>query len=158
LTFSLGVAPSAGAQTLAPQERMCDPTFEDCRADLLTYIWQETEQIDGAFWMMADARYSNALVAAHQRGGKILVLMDPGCTPCHSGGKSTTDQLAAEGVPMGNRAVGGILHWKMMLFASQGQVEFSGANYVPFELTPEDPGVNFTDEIVSYSNDPSVVR
>src|SRR5262249_38741153 len=39
---SLGLPASAGAQTLAPQERMCDPTFEDCREDLLTYIRQET--------------------------------------------------------------------------------------------------------------------
>src|SRR5262245_37348398 len=158
LIFSLGLAASVGAQTLAPQERMCDPTFEDCRADLLTYIMQETEQIDVAFWMMSDARYSNALVAAQQRGVKIRVLMDPRCTSSHPACKGPMDQLAAAGVPMRNRVLGGILHWKMMLFASQAQVEFSGANYVPFELAPDNPGVNFTDEIVYYSNDPSVVR
>ena len=49
---------------LAPQERLCDPAFQDCRADMLTYIQQETVEIDMGFWMMNDARYANALVAA----------------------------------------------------------------------------------------------
>ena len=154
----LGFAVTAEAQTLASQERMCDPTFEDCRADLLTYIRQETEQIDVGFWMMSDARYSNALVLAHQRGVKVRVLMDPRCVANHPKCKGPMDQLAAERIPMRKRITSGILHWKMMLFASQGQVEFSGANYVPFEMAPEDPFVNFTDEIVYYSNDPNVVR
>ena len=63
-----GSAAPATAQTLAPQERLCDPTFEDCRADVLTYIQQEKVEIDMAFWMMNDARYSNALEAAWNRG------------------------------------------------------------------------------------------
>ena len=36
------------------------------------------------------------------------------------------------------RAGSGILHWKMMLFAGQGQIEFAGANYAPFEFVPVD--------------------
>src|SRR6478752_4744506 len=79
----IGASTSAFAQTLGPQQRMCDPTFEDCRADILTYIQQETVEIDMGFWMMTDARYSNALVAAWQRGVKIRVLMDPGCVTAH---------------------------------------------------------------------------
>ena len=156
--LSLGVAATAEAQTLPSQERMCDPTFQDCRADILTYIQQETVGIDMGFWMMSDARYSNALVAAHQRGVRIRLLMDPRCTSSHPACKPPIDQLAAAGVPMRARNVGGILHWKMIIFASQNQVEFSGANYVPFELTPHEPFVNYTDEIVYFSNDPVVVQ
>jgi phosphatidylserine/phosphatidylglycerophosphate/cardiolipin synthase-like enzyme len=156
--FALGLAGGAEAQTLAPRERLCDPTFEDCRADILKYIQQETQQIDIAFWMMSDARYSNALVAAQQRGVTIRVLMDPRCTSSHPACKGPMDQLAAAGVPMRKRVTSGILHWKMIMFASQSQVEFSGANYVPFELTPDDPWVNYTDEIVYFSNDPAVVQ
>jgi phosphatidylserine/phosphatidylglycerophosphate/cardiolipin synthase-like enzyme/regulation of enolase protein 1 (concanavalin A-like superfamily) len=154
----LGSATPAAAQTLGPQERMCDPTFEDCRADILTYIRQETVAIDMGFWMMGDARYSNELVRAHQRGVKIRLLMDPRCGPAHPSCLPQIDQLAAAGVPMRNRRASGILHWKVILFAGQGQVEFSGANYVPFELRPEIPYVNFTDEIVHFSNDPKVVQ
>jgi phosphatidylserine/phosphatidylglycerophosphate/cardiolipin synthase-like enzyme/regulation of enolase protein 1 (concanavalin A-like superfamily) len=157
-TLPLALPRGAEAQTLASQERMCDPTFEDCRADILTYIQQETQQIDVAFWMMSDARYSNSLVAAQARGVTIRVLMDPRCTGSHPACASPMNQLASAGVPMRNRATSGILHWKMILFASQNQVEFSGANYVPFETTPEIPWVNYTDEIIYYSNDPAVVR
>ena len=37
---------------------------------------------------------------------------------------------------MRNRTGSGILHWKMMLFAGQGQLEFAGANFAPFEFVP----------------------
>jgi regulation of enolase protein 1 (concanavalin A-like superfamily) len=149
---------SLSAQTLAPQERLCDPTFQDCRADILTYIQQETVEIDMGFWMMADARYSNALVAAWQRGVKIRLLMDPRCVDQHEACGPQNDQLAAAGIPMRKRATSGILHWKMILFAGQGQMEFAGANYAPFEMTPDTPWVNFTDEIVFYTNNPSLVQ
>ena len=148
----------ASAQPLAPQQRLCDPTFQDCRADILTYIQQETVGIDMAFWMMTDARYSNALVAAAQRGVPIRLLMDPRCADAHEACGPQNDQLAAAGIPMRNRLPSGILHWKMIIFAGQGQVEFAGANYAPFEMTPDTPWVNFTDEIVMYSNDPSIVH
>jgi len=76
-------AASASAQTLNPQERLCDPTYDDCRADILKYIQQETVEIDMGFWMMTDARYSNELVKAWQRGVKIRLLMDPRCADAH---------------------------------------------------------------------------
>src|SRR6476661_11081423 len=95
---------TASAQPLAPQQRMCDPTFEDCRADILTYIQQETVEIDMGFWMMTDARYSNALVAAWQRGVKIRLLMDPGCVTAHEKCGAQNDQLAAAGIPMRKKA------------------------------------------------------
>jgi phosphatidylserine/phosphatidylglycerophosphate/cardiolipin synthase-like enzyme len=156
--LALWLAPAVQAQTLAPRERLCDPTFEDCRADILTYIQQETQQIDMGFWMMSDARYSHALIAARDRGVTIRVLMDPRCSASHPACVPAIDQLAAAGIPMRNRVAGGIMHWKMILFASQEQVEFSGANYVPFETTPHEPWVNYTDEIIYFSNDPAVVR
>jgi regulation of enolase protein 1 (concanavalin A-like superfamily) len=148
----------AAAQVLAPQERLCDPTFEDCRADILRYIQQETVQIDMAFWMMTDARYSNELVRAAGRGVKIRLLMDPRCGSAHPACVPQIEQLRDAGLPMRNRIHSGILHWKMVLFAGQGQVQFAGANYAPFELTPEIPYVNFTDEVVYFSKDPSIVQ
>jgi phosphatidylserine/phosphatidylglycerophosphate/cardiolipin synthase-like enzyme len=148
----------ATAQTLGSQERLCDPTFEDCRADILTYIQQETVEIDMGFWMITDARYSNALVAAWQRGVKIRLLMDPRCVSEHSACAAQNQQLAQAGLPMRNRDTGGILHWKCIIFAGQGQMEFAGANYAPFEMVPDQPYVNFTDEIVMYTNDSSIVH
>ena len=148
------------AQTpvLAPQERLCDPSFEDCRADILTYIQQETVAIDMAYWMMTDARYANALVAAWNRGVRIRLLMDPRCAPSHPACVAQNDQLRAAGIPMRQRQESGILHWKAVIFAGQGQVEFAGTNYAPFEMTPEIPFVNYTDEIVAFTKDPSLVQ
>ena len=143
---------------MGQQERLCDPTFEDCRADVLTYIQQETVEIDMGFWMMTDARYANELVRAWQRGVKIRLLMDPRCGAAHAACNAQNDQLQAAGIPMRNRVTAGILHWKVAIFAGQGQIQFAGANYAPFELTPEIPYVNFTDEIVYFTNEPSVVH
>ena len=149
---------AVSAQTLPPQERLCDPTFQDCRADILTYIQQETVGIDMGFWMMGDARYSNELVRAFNRGVRIRLLMDPRCEAAHEACGPQNEQLRAAGIPMRKRIASGILHWKAVLFAGQGQVQFAGANYAPFEMTPEQPYVNFTDEVVYFTNDPSVVR
>jgi hypothetical protein len=149
---------AVSAQTLAPQERLCDPTYQDCRADILQYIRQETVEIDMGFWMMTDARYSNELVNAWNRGVKIRLLMDPRCGAAHTACNAQNDQLQAAGIPMRNRATSGILHWKMAIFAGQGQVQFAGANYAPYEMSPEIPWVNFTDEIVAFSKDPAIVH
>jgi phosphatidylserine/phosphatidylglycerophosphate/cardiolipin synthase-like enzyme len=158
--LSTGPVAPASAQTppLAPQERMCDPAFQDCRADILTYIQQETVAIDMGYWMMTDARYSNALVAAAQRGVKIRLLMDPNCADQHPACVAQNDQLRAAGIPMRRRQAGGILHWKAIIFVGQGQLEFAGANYAPFEMSPEIPFVNYTDEVVAFTNDPSLVH
>ncbi|MGH9411656.1 MAG: phospholipase D-like domain-containing protein [Vicinamibacterales bacterium] len=147
----------AGAQTLAPQQRLCDPEYQDCRADILTYIAQEQVEIDMAYWMITDARFSNALVAAWQRGVRIRLLMDPRCNEEHPDCTAQNDQLASAGVPMRNRATSGILHWKMILFAGQGQLEFAGANFAPYEMAPGTPYQNYTDEVVFYTNDTSLL-
>ena len=61
-------------------------------------------------------------------------------------------------MPMRNRIASGILHWKMMLFAGQGQLEFAGANFAPFEFVPSTPYVNYTDEVIFYTNTQSLVN
>ena len=90
LSGLLGATTTVSAQTLPPQERLCDPTYEDCREDILQYIRQETVEIDMGFWMMTDARYANELVRAWGRGVKIRLLMDPRCGAAHSACNSPT--------------------------------------------------------------------
>ena len=151
-------ARTASAQTLAPEQRLCDPEYQDCRADILTYIAQEKIEIDVGYWLIDDDRYTSALISAWQRGVKIRLLMDPRCTEEHSACTQENNLLASAGIPMRNRITSGILHWKMMLFAGQGQLEFAGANYSPFEMVPATPYVNYTDEVVFYSNDTSLLQ
>jgi regulation of enolase protein 1 (concanavalin A-like superfamily)/phosphatidylserine/phosphatidylglycerophosphate/cardiolipin synthase-like enzyme len=162
LTVATFVALMASARPahaqLAPQERLCDPSFQNCRTDLLKYIDQETVGIDAGFWLMDDDTYRSHLVAAFNRGVPVRILMDPRCTQEHAACQQINDRLEAAGLPMRSRVTSGILHWKMMLFAGQGQVEFAGANFAPFEFAPAQPYVNYTDEVIYYTNDPSVVN
>ena len=137
---------------------LCDPSFQDCRETLLNLIRAETTGIDVAFWFMEDARYSAELIRKAQQGVAIRVLVDTRGSAGHPLNGDIIAQLAAAGIPIRNKTGGPILHWKMMLFASLGQVEFSGANYSPGALTPITPYVNYTDEGIYFSNDPAIVR
>ena len=158
VALTLSARPAAAQSALAPQQRLCDPAFEDCRADILAYINQETVEIDMGFWMMTDNRYASALVNAWNRGVRIRLLMDPRCAEQHPACVTQQDQLAAAGIPMRKRVTSGILHWKTAIFVGQGQLEFAGANYAPFELSPAIPYVNYTDEVVAFTNDPGLVH
>jgi phosphatidylserine/phosphatidylglycerophosphate/cardiolipin synthase-like enzyme len=144
---------------LLPQERICDPAIENCRTDLLTYIQQEQAGIDAAFWLLSDDRYTTRLIQAWQRGVPVRVLVDPRCNENHETCLYALGRLKDAGIPMRAKAGGGILHWKMMLFAGQEQVEFAGANLTPSEMTygtseacvqPCTP--NYTDEIVYFTS------
>ena len=154
----MGYARPAHAQVLGPQERLCDPSFQDCRADLLKYINQETVGIDAGFWLMDDDRYATALINRFNAGVPVRILMDPRCVTEHVQCQPIVDKLKAAGLPMRNRTGSGILHWKMMLFAGQGQLEFAGANFAPFEFVPSTPYVNYTDEVIFYTNTQSLVN
>ena len=157
LTLLALSARTASAQTLAPEQRLCDPEYQDCRADILTFIAQENVEIDMGAWLIDDDRYTQALIAAYNRGVKIRLLMDPRCTEEHSACTAENNDLQAAGIPMRNRITSGILHWKMILFAGQGQLEFAGANFSPYEMTPYTPYQNYTDEVVFFTNDSSLL-
>ncbi len=68
------------------------------------------------------------------------------------------NQLEAAGIPMLNKPFGDIAHWKGMIFAGQNVVEFSGANYSPYEYVYEIPYVQYQDESIYFSNEPDVVQ
>ena len=61
----------------APSERLCDASFEDCRAPLINLIRTETVGIDVAFWFMQDARYQTEIIRRWQAGVPVRVLVDP---------------------------------------------------------------------------------
>jgi phosphatidylserine/phosphatidylglycerophosphate/cardiolipin synthase-like enzyme len=153
LALLLSVIPSASAT-----ERLCDASFEDCRAPLLQFIKNENKEIDLAFWFMDDTNISNALIAAKQRGVTVRMLVDPRADEGHPTNTNILNTLASDGFQMRQRVANGILHWKMMLFSGQGVVQFSGANYSAAELKPFTPYVNYTDEAIYFSDDANVVN
>ena len=67
-------------------------------------------------------------------------------------------ELADAGIPMRKCVTSGILHWKAMIFAGQNTVEFGGANYSAWALTPEQPYINYTDEVIYFTDRSSIVQ
>jgi phosphatidylserine/phosphatidylglycerophosphate/cardiolipin synthase-like enzyme len=139
-------------------ERLCDPAHEDCRAPLIDLIDRETVRIDVAFWFMEDARLSSALARARSRGVPIRVLMDTRANEDYPGNIFCLDQIQSAGIPMREKTSTGILHWKMMLFAGQRTVQFSGANYSAEAFVPEIPWKAYVDEVIYFTDKASYVN
>jgi phosphatidylserine/phosphatidylglycerophosphate/cardiolipin synthase-like enzyme len=149
----------AAATPAAAQDRLCDPGNEDCRTILLELMRNERIGIDVAFWFMEDARYTAELIRRHQAGVSVRVLVDPRANTSTPANADRLAELQAAGIPMRRRTASGILHWKMMLFSGQGRVEFSGANYSSDAWRPGGtPYTNYTDEVIYFTDDPSVVN
>ena len=136
-------------------ERLCDASFEDCRAPLVALIQKENVEIDIAFWFMDDWMITDALTSKIQAGVKVRMLVDPRSDGTHS---EIPPSFASLGTPMRQRIANGILHWKMAIFAGQGVVEFSGANMSRAELDPYVPYSNYVDEAIFFSDDPNIVN
>ena len=142
----------------AALEKLCDPAFEDCRGPLLTLINSETQGLDVAFWFMTDTKYSNAIIARWQAGVPVRILMDTDANAAHPENATILSQLKSAGIPMRQKSSGGILHWKMMIFAGQRTVEWSGANYSTVAFGPGTPYQDYEDEIIHFTDDNSLVN
>jgi PKD repeat protein/phosphatidylserine/phosphatidylglycerophosphate/cardiolipin synthase-like enzyme len=143
----------------AAQERLCDTSFEDCRTPIWQLIDNETQGIDIAFWFMDDTSYVPKIIAKWQAGVPVRVLVDPRANATHPVNQQVLDQLAAAGIPMRkNVAVGGVLHWKMMLFVGQNRMLFSAANFGPQNYVPTDPFKNYIDEIIYFTSGTSIIN
>jgi hypothetical protein len=141
-------------------DRLCDPGLENCRTILINLIRAERVGIDVAFWFMEDPRYTTELIRRWQAGVPIRVLVDPQAQLYNPLNADRLAELQAAGIPMRNRAVSDVLHWKMMLFSGQNTVEFSGANYSAdaFARASVEPLVNYVDEAIFFTDRPSIVN
>ena len=140
------------------QERLCDTAFEDCRTPLWNLIDAETVGIDVAFWFMQDSSYATKLINRFKAGVPVRVIVDPRANPTYAGNEAVLDQLKAAGIPMRYKIGDGIVHWKMMLFAGQNKLEFSGANYSGNFFVPDAPNINYMDEAIYFTNDLSLIQ
>jgi phosphatidylserine/phosphatidylglycerophosphate/cardiolipin synthase-like enzyme/regulation of enolase protein 1 (concanavalin A-like superfamily) len=141
-------------------DRLCDPSNEDCRQILVNYIRAETVGIDVGFWFMEDARYTTELIAKFNAGVPVRVLMDLRANDTNQYNAQRLAELQAAGIPMRRRTASGIMHYKLMLFAGQGIVEFSGANFSAdaWKYTGASPYVNYVDESAYFTDNPSFVH
>jgi hypothetical protein len=155
LVLALILLPAVSAHA---QERLCDTAFEDCRTPLWQLIDNETQGIDVAFWFMQDSSFANKLIARHNAGVPVRVLVDPRANPTYAGNEAILNSLRDAGIPMRYKLTDGILHWKMMLFVGQNKLEFSGANYEGHFFVPFEPNVNYLDEAIYFTDDVSLIQ
>jgi len=111
------------------QHRLCDPGAEDCRQVLIDHIRAEQVGLDVAFWFMEDAWIASEVINKYKSDVPVGVLMDTEANSPNPLNADRLAELAAAKIPMRERIAGGILHWKMMLFAGQNIVQVSAANY-----------------------------
>jgi phosphatidylserine/phosphatidylglycerophosphate/cardiolipin synthase-like enzyme len=161
LMFACLVAILASAATPAraqTPDQLCDPSFQDCRQILINLIRGENVGIDVGFWFMEDARYTTELIARFNAGVPVRVLMDLRANATNQFNAQRLAELQAAGIPMRQRTASGIMHYKMMLFAGQNVVEFSGANFSADAWKYTTPYVNYVDESAYFTNKSPLVQ
>src|SRR3990170_6155850 len=149
---------SGSAAPARALDRLCDPAYEDCRQILINYIRAENIVIDVCFWFMEDARYTNELIARFNAGVPVRVLMDLRANATNQFNAQRLAELQNAGIPMRQRTASGIMHYKMMLFAGLGIVEFSGANFSADAWKYTTPYVNYVDESAYFTDNASFVQ
>jgi phosphatidylserine/phosphatidylglycerophosphate/cardiolipin synthase-like enzyme len=150
----IGVSSTRSAAT----DWFCDPSFQDCRATLLSLIANERVGIDVAFWFMEDARYTAAIIKRAQAGVPVRVLVDPRANTKNPLNLYRLQELGNNGIPMRRCIASGILHWKTMIFTGQNTVQYGGANYSAWAFAPVEPYVNYTDEVIKFTDNPTIVQ
>ena len=150
--FVLAVAAPAHAA-----ESLCDSSFQDCRTPLISLIRAETAGIDVGFWFMEDQRYVNELIARKRAGVPVRLIVDPRANPTYPLNATSLNALQNAGIPMMKKTGGGIMHWKVMLFAGQNVVEFGSANYSDNAFVPVTPYSNYVAETIFFEDDPAIV-
>src|SRR4029078_3605093 len=133
--------------------RLCDTQFEDCRAPILDLIRNETVGIDVGFWFMEDASYANEVINRFRARVPVRVVMDQRANASKRLNATILQTLADAGIPMRDKYVQDILHFKVMLFHGQNIVEFGKGNYNATAFVAIEPNVNYDDEAVYFTND-----
>lgn len=140
------------------QERLCDPSFEDCYTPLLRAVQAETVGIDFAFYGIQLPALADAIIRRHQAGVRVRITVEPRGNLKFPDNQSILDKFKAAGIPMRYKLADGIVHSKMMLLAGQNKVVFSSSNFGDGDLRPYDPYVNYVDGAWYFSDDPAVVN
>ena len=146
------------SQTISAQERLCDPSFEDCYTPLLQLIYNENVGVDIAFYMIELPGVADALINRHQAGVPVRITVEPRANLKFPDNQPLLDKLKAAGIPMRYKLGDGIVHVKLLLAVGQNKVVFTGSNFGDADVRPYDPYVNYVDGAWYFSDDPSVVN
>jgi phosphatidylserine/phosphatidylglycerophosphate/cardiolipin synthase-like enzyme len=146
------------ASSTAAQERLCDNSFEDCRAPIIDLIRAERVGIDVSMWFMTDWRYSTEIIRRWQAGIPVRILLDLRADPNYPAGATIRQNFIDAGIPIRHKTTTGINHWKMILYAGQGRMHFTAANFANGSYSPVTPYTGYVDEAVYFTDDPAVVH
>src|SRR5690242_10484536 len=140
------------------QERLCDPSFEDCYTPLVKAVQAETAGIDFAFYGIELPGLADAIIRRYQAGVAVRITVEPRANEKFSGNQAILDKFQAAGIPMRYKLGDGILHSKMLLLAGQNKVVFSSSNFGDGDLRPYEPYANYVDGAWYFSDDPALVN
>jgi len=146
------------AHPLSAQERLCDPSFEDCYTPLLQLVYNETKGIDIAFYMIELPGLADAIINRHQAGVPVRITVEPRANLKFPENQPLLDRFKAAGIPMRYKLGDGIVHVKLLLAVGQNKVVFTGSNFGDGDVRPYDPYVNYVDGAWYFSDDPAVVN
>ena len=142
----------------AAQERLCDNSYEDCRATILSMIRAENVGLDVSIWFMTDWRYRARSSSAGEPACRCGFCWTCALTQNNPANASVRQNLIDAGIPIRHKTTHGINHWKMILYAGQAQVHFSAANFANGSYSPVTPYTGYVDEAIYFTGDPDVVH
>jgi hypothetical protein len=140
------------------QERLCDPSFEDCYTPLLKAVQVETVGIDIAFYWIELPGLADVIISRYQAGVPVRITVEPRASLKFPQNQPILDRFKAAGIPMRYKLRDGIVHAKMLLLAGQNKVVFSGSNFGEADVRPYSPYVNYVDGAWYFSDDSEVVN
>jgi phosphatidylserine/phosphatidylglycerophosphate/cardiolipin synthase-like enzyme len=140
------------------QERLCDPSFEDCYTPLLQAIQNETAGIDMIFYMIELPGLADAIISRYQAGVPVRITVEPRANLKFPENQPLLDKFKAAGIPMRYKLGDAFVHAKVLLLAGQNKVVFTGSNFGDGDVRPYDPYVNYVDGAWYFSDDLAVVN
>src|SRR5215467_7935822 len=146
------------AQVSSAQERLCDPSFEDCYTPLIQTVQAETAGIDVALYMIELPGLADAIIARYQAGVPVRLTVELRASAKFPQNQLLLDRFKAAGIPMRYKLGDGIVHAKMLLFAGQNKVVFSSSNFGDGDLRPYEPYANYVDGAWYFTDDLTVVN
>ena len=146
------------SQSLNAQERLCDPSFEDCYTPLLKAVQSETVGIDFAFYGIELPGLADAIIRRYQAGVAVRITVEPRGNLKFAGNQTILDKFQAAGIPMRYKLGEGIVHVKELLLAGQNKVIFSSSNFGDGDVRPYEPYVNYVDGAWYFSDDLALVN
>src|SRR5262245_26559133 len=155
VVFALGMVHAAPS---IAQERLCDVSFEDCRATIISMIRAENVGLDVSYWFMNDTRFSTEIIRRWQAGVPVRILLDLRSDTNYPSAASVRQSFINAGIPIRHKTTTGINHWKMILYAGQNKLHFSAANFANGSYSPITPYFGYVDEAIYFTDDPAIVH